>query len=742
MGLAQRHGEQGKSEDFLKASKQYDEWSKNQTGITKAANEVLFRPAASQLYREFKDVQAIFHGIGAGIEGTKAAIAQIGTEVGQEKLGKEVAAGFEAFPSGFRQPAGTFPRMTAADYIREVERAKDLKTVGAGEAGYQGTADVPAPALKEVAPIVREEAATSPPVEAAPISAGSVVSTTPVTAADLRSGRASGETAHHMSRAAIEEPEPYHAFTRMADALPDDVNERFQVHGLLAGDVDKNLVNLLQSGIDPNREFHSGAPRGGTNGVDSTRTFGSPYLLISDDGKTLRETGVKNVVAVGPAEANIPALKASFPDVNFMTVSEAEAFMKSGEVPARVPVEQPARVTSAPIDESHPIAQDVAGRLVKAGRPADEAAASAQIIAAHYETRAARFGGALGTAEELYKREGADIRGPGGRPTGAEADPVPANNGPRGRAAADPQSWSLLEFLASEGGLKPTADLEAVFGNKKGPFVPGFGPLLRKGGLTMDEALTRAKENSYVLDPNDIQHTPDVTNAARGEKTVRWQDLQDRIAEEAGGRKQYRTTREEPVAKINPDEEAGHIKDALYREVEATGGSVKDIDPVTADRVVELIQKGEASDVMGAYERAVMEVEYNQKQGPQSPEFKRWFGESKVVDEAGEPRVVYHGTTADFSEFDAAKGGAATGAKSAEKGFFFSSDPEVASSYAVGTNRAGQARQNPLQRRRQARHNPVQGRQRVHLHPRNRPPLAGRVNEGRQAREGPNRSDR
>jgi hypothetical protein len=277
-----------------------------------------------------------------------------------------------------------------------------------------------------------------------------------------------------------------------------------------------------------------------------------------------------------------------------------------------VPVEQPARVTSAPIDESHPIAQDVAGRLVKAGRPADEAAASAQIIAAHYETRAARFGGALGTAEELYKREGADIRGPGGRPTGAEADPVPANNGPRGRAAADPQSWSLLEFLASEGGLKPTADLEAVFGNKKGPFVPGFGPLLRKGGLTMDEALTRAKENSYVLDPNDIQHTPDVTNAARGEKTVRWQDLQDRIAEEAGGRKQYRTTREEPAAKINPDEEAGHIKDALYREVEATGGSVKDIDPVTADRVVELIQKGEASDVMGAYERAVMEVEYNQ----------------------------------------------------------------------------------------------------------------------------------
>lgn len=33
------------------------------------------------------------------------------------------------------------------------------------------------------------------------------------------------------------------------------------------------------------------------------------------------------------------------------------------------------------------------------------------------------------------------------------------------------------------------------------------------------------------------------------------------------------------------------------------------------------------------------------------PEFKRWFGASKVVDEQGAPLVVYHGTQADFGEF-------------------------------------------------------------------------------------------
>jgi GNAT superfamily N-acetyltransferase len=35
-----------------------------------------------------------------------------------------------------------------------------------------------------------------------------------------------------------------------------------------------------------------------------------------------------------------------------------------------------------------------------------------------------------------------------------------------------------------------------------------------------------------------------------------------------------------------------------------------------------------------------------------TPEFRTWFGGSKVVDEAGEPMVVYHGTPGDFDEFD------------------------------------------------------------------------------------------
>lgn len=43
------------------------------------------------------------------------------------------------------------------------------------------------------------------------------------------------------------------------------------------------------------------------------------------------------------------------------------------------------------------------------------------------------------------------------------------------------------------------------------------------------------------------------------------------------------------------------------------------------------------------------------KDQTQTPEFKRWFGDSKVVDAEGEPLVVYHGTNEDFSRFDLKK---------------------------------------------------------------------------------------
>jgi hypothetical protein len=62
-------------------------------------------------------------------------------------------------------------------------------------------------------------------------------------------------------------------------------------------------------------------------------------------------------------------------------------------------------------------------------------------------------------------------------------------------------------------------------------------------------------------------------------------------------------------------------------------------------------------------------------------EFKTWFGESKVVDDKGNPRVVYHGTGADFEVFDKTRSGRNYRYRD-QKGFFFASLHQTADVYA------------------------------------------------------------
>ncbi len=52
----------------------------------------------------------------------------------------------------------------------------------------------------------------------------------------------------------------------------------------------------------------------------------------------------------------------------------------------------------------------------------------------------------------------------------------------------------------------------------------------------------------------------------------------------------------------------------------------------------------------------------------QNENFRKWFGDSKVVDEEGRPKTVYHGATQDFDSFNTNS--------------FFSDDPEIANYFA------------------------------------------------------------
>lgn len=64
-----------------------------------------------------------------------------------------------------------------------------------------------------------------------------------------------------------------------------------------------------------------------------------------------------------------------------------------------------------------------------------------------------------------------------------------------------------------------------------------------------------------------------------------------------------------------------------------------------------------------------------------SPEFKKWFGKSKVVTDDGKPLVVYHGTEdSSFTVFDVGAIGEAHG-RSEGAGFYFAESSKIASGY-------------------------------------------------------------
>lgn len=65
-----------------------------------------------------------------------------------------------------------------------------------------------------------------------------------------------------------------------------------------------------------------------------------------------------------------------------------------------------------------------------------------------------------------------------------------------------------------------------------------------------------------------------------------------------------------------------------------------------------------------------------------TPEFKQWFGDSKVVGKDGKPLVVYHGTNSSaFKEFDKARIGKSGRLPSSALGFFFQSTNQVRAAY-------------------------------------------------------------
>ena len=108
----------------------------------------------------------------------------------------------------------------------------------------------------------------------------------------------------------------------------------------------------------------------------------------------------------------------------------------------------------------------------------------------------------------------------------------------------------------------------------------------------------------------------------------------------------------------------------------------------TATGVVRDIESGKAfTDKQSPVFEFAQAVSYSLAQAKRNildnPAFVKWFGDSKVVDDAGKPLVVYHGTRASFSKFDPK-----IKREDSDQGWlgsnmiYFSENPDVANAYS------------------------------------------------------------
>jgi hypothetical protein len=325
------------------------------------------------------------------------------------------------------------------------------------------------------------------------------------------------------------------------------------------------------------------------------------------------------------------------------------------------------------------IYDSVVSRLRLAGRSTDVATNEAQLYAAFYRTMAERAG--MSTADFMARYPLPEIRGD--LPQGMQLKDTDALNRTlaeaRNRRAvgAEKRGPTLAEWISDYGGINDVGGelknmgAETVSRGKgkktlrlaRGGVVAGARDLFgatggKKHGV--DDVARAAIEAGYLAnDPTANEYraamvegreVPDIGPA-----------LWDAIAAEMRGDVQYATEADPTAA------EHERMLDEIEGYLSSLGVSLNDDDATIRQAMEGAREYAQGGDVT------------------QTEAFKRWFGDSKVVDENGRPLVVYHGSpdarslTGDEGQFMSMGQRFGTG----EPGeFFFTSDRRVAATYA------------------------------------------------------------
>lgn len=234
---------------------------------------------------------------------------------------------------------------------------------------------------------------------------------------------------------------------------------------------------------------------------------------------------------------------------------------------------------------------------------------------------------------------------------------------------------------------KKAGEAGPVRGPVEGPVEgPVKGPVGAETGVETIEEIDKKYTKAIKTEDGKIHTDP---NATTHEEIAEFQRIDPATVRQAGRVIQGRYLDEgDYYSWIQKGRKAADLppmaKDYFVQRIQETAPNVT---REQAEAIVTLVETRAESEGLSLEEYTqkyfAPEIVTGEMPGPgaleqiDTPAFRRWFGESKIVDESGEPLRVYHGThaTEDFRSFKPSLG-------SYGVGMYFSSDPKVADVYA------------------------------------------------------------
>ena len=469
--------------------------------------------------------------------------------------------------------------------------------------------------------------------------AGSARTRSPIVA-DMGRASQAGETA-----ASLQEVDEIIAGSKLKDRAPDRLRDFIQRTGL-------DDATLRVNAEDLNTFFQNEVP------ADALKIGADVFEEALASGGTVEIPGSVYAASISGTDMASWFHENATLSENEMSLSEAQRFNETWTEAMQEAFDQAQADVNADLEARAgdvQVRDAIFSQLRAAGRSPDVADRESQVWGAFFRTMGERYGE---DPLDLARQFGVRIEGPQSPEQRVRGNLDISLNTLRKKGVPKAQkNQTLQEFVISRGGI---SGIDGEFGDMPDGFYAGDAtPDMLGGGnpTSFDEVAQAALEagsfpelqarlqQAYQGDASDVSVADVFMDALNREIT-------EGVA----------------VANVNDVPADTSLAD-LADELDRRG---LDIDALTNDEIVSALQD-EMSE--GGGEGTLL---FQAAPPVESDAFRAWFGDSQVVDDNGNPLVVYHGTDADFEAFNS---GAESATGVVSDAFFFTASKGVASGY-------------------------------------------------------------